>query len=253
MALTDRDWERIAPLIREPKRRRIGWVTAPRAAAGARRDPLGAPPAVRAGRICRITIRPIRPAIGASRSGRPTGPSSGIAFTLGEQLLARGRLDLRESAIDGTFASARGPARRQDEARQGHQDHDRERGARHSDRSDDLECEPERGDAGRRDARGALRERASAADAGRRGVRQRSARCAAGQARDRDDRAQPIQSARAHAGRRAFRRYRRRWKVERVNAWLQNFRRIVTRREYKAENFRAFVQLACICILLRQF
>ena len=51
---------------------------------------------------------------------------------------------------------------------------------------------------------------------------------------------------------RAFRRYRRRWKVERVNAWLQNFRRIVTRWEYKAENFRAFVQLACICILLRQ-
>ena len=52
---------------------------------------------------------------------------------------------------------------------------------------------------------------------------------------------------------RAFRRYRRRWKVERVNAWLQNFRRIVTRWEYKAQNYRAFVQLACICILLRQF
>jgi len=52
---------------------------------------------------------------------------------------------------------------------------------------------------------------------------------------------------------RAFRRYRWRWKVERVNAWLQNFRRIVTRWEYKAETFLAFVQLACICILLRQF
>ena len=52
---------------------------------------------------------------------------------------------------------------------------------------------------------------------------------------------------------RAFRRYCRRWKVERVNAWLQNFRRIVTRWEYKAQNYRAFVQLACICILLRQF
>jgi len=52
---------------------------------------------------------------------------------------------------------------------------------------------------------------------------------------------------------RAFRRYCRRWKVERVNAWLQNFRRVVTRWEYKAQNYRAFVQLACICIMLRQF
>jgi transposase len=34
-----------------------------------------------------------------------------IAFTLGEELLARGRLDLRESAIDGTFSSAKKGAR----------------------------------------------------------------------------------------------------------------------------------------------
>jgi transposase len=52
---------------------------------------------------------------------------------------------------------------------------------------------------------------------------------------------------------RAFRRYCRRWKVERVNAWLHDFRRIVTRWEYKSENDLAFVQLACICSLLRQF
>ena len=52
---------------------------------------------------------------------------------------------------------------------------------------------------------------------------------------------------------RSFRRYRRRWKVERVNAWLHNFRRVVTRWEYKPENYLAFVQLACICILLRHF
>jgi len=52
---------------------------------------------------------------------------------------------------------------------------------------------------------------------------------------------------------RPLRRYRRRWKVERLFAWLQNSRRLVTRYEYHAENFLAFVQLACIMILLRGF
>lgn len=51
---------------------------------------------------------------------------------------------------------------------------------------------------------------------------------------------------------RALRRYRRRWKVERLWAWLQNFRRVVVRYEVYPENFRAFVQLACALILLRQ-
>jgi transposase len=50
---------------------------------------------------------------------------------------------------------------------------------------------------------------------------------------------------------RALRRYRRRWKVERLNAWLQNFRRIATRFEYHAENYLGFVHLGCIKILLR--
>jgi transposase len=52
---------------------------------------------------------------------------------------------------------------------------------------------------------------------------------------------------------RPLRRYRRRWKVERLFAWLQNFRRLVTRYERHAENFLAFVQLGCIIILSRQF
>jgi transposase len=43
----------------------------------------------------------------------------------------------------------------------------------------------------------------------------------------------------------------RRWKVERFFAWLQNFRRLVTRWEYHADNFLGFVQLGCIVILLR--
>jgi transposase len=50
---------------------------------------------------------------------------------------------------------------------------------------------------------------------------------------------------------RQLRRRRRRWKVDRFFAWLQNFRRLVTRWEYHADNFLGFVQLGCIVILLR--
>jgi transposase len=51
---------------------------------------------------------------------------------------------------------------------------------------------------------------------------------------------------------RKLRRYKRRWKIERLFAWLQNFRRLVVRYEYKDENFLGMVQLACIVILLRK-
>jgi transposase len=50
---------------------------------------------------------------------------------------------------------------------------------------------------------------------------------------------------------RALRRYKRRWKVERLFAWLLRFRRISTRYEYKAQNFLGFVHLGCLVILLR--
>ena len=50
---------------------------------------------------------------------------------------------------------------------------------------------------------------------------------------------------------RALRRYRRRWKVERLWAWLQNFRRVATWFDYHVENFLGFVHLGCIKILLR--
>ena len=49
---------------------------------------------------------------------------------------------------------------------------------------------------------------------------------------------------------RAFRRYRRRWKVERSIGWLQNFRRLVTRYEYHADLFHGFLQLACLIVVL---
>jgi len=52
---------------------------------------------------------------------------------------------------------------------------------------------------------------------------------------------------------RKLRPYRRRWKVERVFAWLQNYRRIVVRYEYHADNFLGMVLLGCIKILLRFF
>jgi transposase len=50
---------------------------------------------------------------------------------------------------------------------------------------------------------------------------------------------------------RPLRRYRRRWKIERLFAWMHNYRRLVTRWEYHIENFLGFVQLACLLMLLR--
>ncbi len=52
---------------------------------------------------------------------------------------------------------------------------------------------------------------------------------------------------------RPLRRYRRRWKVERLFAWLHNFRRLVVRWERYPENFLGFIHLACILILLRRY
>ncbi len=43
------------------------------------------------------------------------------------------------------------------------------------------------------------------------------------------------------------------WKVERLIAWLQNFRRVIVRYEYYPENYQGFVQLGCLVILLRQY
>jgi len=52
---------------------------------------------------------------------------------------------------------------------------------------------------------------------------------------------------------RVLRRYKRRWKVERLFAWLHNFRRLVVRYERHAMNFLGFIHLGCLMILLRQF
>jgi transposase len=50
---------------------------------------------------------------------------------------------------------------------------------------------------------------------------------------------------------RKLRRYKRRWKIERLFAWLGNFRRLPIRWERSIENYFGFVLLACSVILWR--
>jgi transposase len=50
---------------------------------------------------------------------------------------------------------------------------------------------------------------------------------------------------------RRMRRYHRRGQIERLFAWLQNFRRLVVRYERYAENFLGMLYLGCCLILLR--
>lgn len=52
---------------------------------------------------------------------------------------------------------------------------------------------------------------------------------------------------------RPLRRKRRRWRIERLFAWLHNFRRVVTRWERHPDNFLGMIQLASAIILLRHF
>jgi transposase len=52
---------------------------------------------------------------------------------------------------------------------------------------------------------------------------------------------------------RVLRRYKRRWTIERLFAWLNKFRRILTRWEYDDQRFTGFVHLACSMILLRRY
>ncbi len=50
---------------------------------------------------------------------------------------------------------------------------------------------------------------------------------------------------------RKLRRYERRWKIERLFAWLGNFRRLVVRYERRVDNYLGPVRLGCIVILLK--
>jgi len=51
---------------------------------------------------------------------------------------------------------------------------------------------------------------------------------------------------------RKLRRYKRRWIIERTNAWLGQFRRLLVRHENLLSTYRAFFYLACLWITLRR-
>jgi len=52
---------------------------------------------------------------------------------------------------------------------------------------------------------------------------------------------------------RVLRRYRRRWKVERLFAWLNKYKRVMVRWDRFIDHFTAFVHLACAMILMRRY
>ncbi len=52
---------------------------------------------------------------------------------------------------------------------------------------------------------------------------------------------------------RRLRRYRRRWKVERLFAWLNKFKRVIARYDRCEKRYTALVYLACSMILLRRY
>ena len=52
---------------------------------------------------------------------------------------------------------------------------------------------------------------------------------------------------------RRLKKYRNRWKIERLFAWIQNFRRCLTRFEYYEENFLGFLHWACMILLINYF
>ena len=52
---------------------------------------------------------------------------------------------------------------------------------------------------------------------------------------------------------RKLRRYKKRWIIERTIAWLGNFRRLVVRYERKIRLYQAFIHVACLIIIARQF
>jgi len=50
----------------------------------------------------------------------------------------------------------------------------------------------------------------------------------------------------------SLRRYRKRWNIERTNAWLGNFRRLAVRYERYLHIYQAFFHIACFMIVLKR-
>ena len=53
--------------------------------------------------------------------------------------------------------------------------------------------------------------------------------------------------------RRKLKGYKRRHRIERLWAWMKNYRRLALRYEYHVLNFLGMVQLCCVLLLLRHF
>jgi transposase len=51
---------------------------------------------------------------------------------------------------------------------------------------------------------------------------------------------------------RKLRRYRRRWKIERLIAWLGNWRRLLLRWERNAVIYQGFLHLVCAMIVMKR-
>jgi len=51
---------------------------------------------------------------------------------------------------------------------------------------------------------------------------------------------------------RALRRYKRRWKIERTIAWIDNFRRLCIRHDKSTLMFQGFLHFGCAMLLLKQ-
>jgi IS5 family transposase len=52
---------------------------------------------------------------------------------------------------------------------------------------------------------------------------------------------------------RKLRRRRHRWRIERTNAWLHNYGRIIVRKDRLALIFLGWAQLACLFTILKRF
>jgi transposase len=180
------------------------------------------------------------------------GVLGSVLEALAEDLRQRGKVDLSECYVDGTFAVAK----------KGESVLERPNGARVR-RSwrfqiallflslrPHRECFAARDRPCWRDSRIRLSEGEAASSDRRQSLRFGPARRNTARRRPRDDRATPEEGKDQDIHK--LRRYKRGWKTERLFAWLFNFRRLVGRYGYEAEDFLVMVQLGCVVILLRK-
>ena len=211
----------------------------------------------RHGKTCHRDMDHTRPHTGASKTGSSAGSWSILLLTLAQHLKDAGGLDLKECFVDGTFVPAK---KRGDKW-------GKPSGAR-APRSWALQTAMVFLSPCGQKARfspaevklvsaATLEERIVAEVPerliGDKAYRQRSARRTtdAGARHGNDCTQQSFNRRVPTQDGRPLRRYVRRYKIERLFAWLFNFRRLVVRYEYHAENFQGLVHLAAAVILLR--